>query len=82
MKLLTFKERKALERMSLNDLNRWVLTLYKSGYECALEELGITESTEAVILDEQKLYNIIYSILGKPRVSQKIVDAIIKNENI
>lgn len=81
MKPASFSDFKRVQKLSLNDFNRWMTTLYQTAFETGLRE-GESELDEAVILDEDKLLQIILSVKG---VGQKraelIVDKILSKEN-
>ncbi len=81
MKPASFSDFKRVQKLSLNDFNRWMTALYQTAFEAGLRE-GESELDEAVILDEAKLLQIILSVKG---VGQKraelIVDKILSEEN-
>lgn len=72
-KLLDFSAYKLLKRMSFNDLNRWVVSIYKSGFEDGLEEAEKDTQNEDVVaqLTDERLLEIILSVkgIGKNRAS-------------
>lgn len=81
MKPASFSDFKRVQKLSLNDFNRWMTVLYQTAFEAGLHE-GESELNEAIILDEDRLLQIILSVKG---VGQKraelIVDKILSEEN-
>lgn len=67
MKAVNFQTYKQIRKMSLNDLNKWVLSIYKSGYLDGLQE-GESESVIAdecvAALTDERLKEILLSIKG------------------
>lgn len=71
MKLINYQDFKRIQRLSLNDFNRWVQSIYKSGFSDGLEEGGwISDGEIFVILRSEKI--------GEERAN-RIVDKIIKS---
>ena len=75
MKPVTFSNFKKLKGLSLNDFNRWVSLIYKSGFQD-----GIDKSEEDVVaeLDEDALMKALLSVDGIGEVrAKKAVNAIL-----
>lgn len=77
MKMLTFQQYKKIRNLSLNEFNRWVVSIYKSGFEDGLKE-GEKEFDECSTYTEDELMDLLLSLhgIGK-KTAEKIVDAII-----
>lgn len=79
-KPIDFSTYKQIQKMTLNDLNRWVVSVYQSGFED-----GLSKNDEGLLieLDENQLYELIFSIEEiDSDLARRIVDVIIGgNEN-
>lgn len=77
-KAITFKEFKAVQRMSLNTFNRWVTSIYMSGVEDGLKE-GEKELDESYTFTTDELMVFLQTIPGiGEKTAKKIVNAIIE----
>ena len=80
-KSLDFIAYKHIQKMSFADMNRWVLSVYKSGFADGLEE-GEKEANEnpdvVAQLTDDRLLEIILSVkgIGKNR-AQAVVDKVL-----
>lgn len=81
MKPITFAELKRIQKMSLNEFNRWIAALCTTLYEDGLRE-GESEFDDCAILTEERLMEIMLSVkgIGKNRAEQVI--NVILNEEI
>lgn len=79
MKPITFAELKRIQKLSLNEFNRWITALCKEIYEDGLRE-GESEFDDAAILTADRLLEIMLSVngIGKNRAEQVL--EIILNE--
>lgn len=79
MKPITFAELKRIQKLSLNEFNRWITALCKEIYEDGLRE-GESEFDDAAILTADRLMEIMLSVkgIGKNRAEQVL--GIILNE--
>ena len=80
MKPITFAQLKRIQKMSLNDFNRWIESLCRTIYEDGLRE-GESEFDNAAILTEERLMEILLSVkgIGRNRAEQ-VVEIILKEE--
>lgn len=79
MKPLKFAEFKRLQKLSLNEFNRWLVALCKSMYEDGFKE-GESEFDDATILTEERLMEILLSVKGIGRNRAEQVVELILNE--
>ena len=63
MKPITFAELKRIQKLSLNEFNRWITALCKEIYEDGLRE-GESEFDDVAILTEERLMEIMLSVKG------------------
>jgi hypothetical protein len=76
MKLLSFGEFDRLKKMSLNEVNRWILSIYESAYGDGQESFA---GGEMWAVPEDMLFDAVVSVKGVGSVrAQKIVEAIFK----
>ena len=73
MKPLSFAELKRIQKMSLNEFNRWLVELCKAMYSDGFKE-GESEFDDCAILTEERLMEILLSVkgIGKNRAEQVI----------
>lgn len=73
MKPITFAELKRIQKLSLNEFNRWITALCKEIYEDGLRE-GESEFDDATILTEDRLLEIMLSVkgIGRNRAEQVV----------
>ena len=73
MKPITFAELKRIQKLSLNEFNRWITALCKEIYEDGLRE-GESEFDDVAILTEERLMEIMLSVkgIGKNRAEQVV----------
>ena len=79
MKSASFSNFKQIQRMSLNDFNRWMNAFYGAAYEDGLRE-GESEFEDCIAtVSEDRLMEILLSVkgIGKSRAEQ-VVASIIK----
>lgn len=79
MKPITFAELKRIQKLSLNEFNRWITALCKEIYEDGLRE-GESEFDDAAILTADRLMEIMLSVNGIGRNRAEQVLGIILNE--
>lgn len=73
-KTASFSDFKRIQRLTLNDFNKWMLTFYQSAYEDGLKE-GESEFDDCVAaIYEDRLMEILLSIKG---IGQNRADQII-----
>ena len=80
-KLLDFITYKHIQKMSYSDMNKWVLSVYKSGFVDGLEEgeKEVSENSDLVAqLTDDRLMKIILSVkgIGKNR-AQAVIDKVL-----
>lgn len=77
MKPITFAELKRIQKLSLNEFNRWITALCKEIYEDGLRE-GESEFDDAAILTADRLMDIMLSVkgIGRNRAEQ-VLEAIL-----
>ena len=81
MKPITFAELKRIQKMSLNDFNRWITALCKVIYQDGLRE-GESEFDDCAILTEERLMEIMLSVKGIGRSRAEQVIELILNEEV
>ena len=79
MKPITFAELKRIQKLSLNEFNRWITALCKEVYEDGLRE-GESEFDDAAILSADRFMEILLSVKGIGRNRAEQVLEIILNE--
>ena len=79
MKPITFAELKRIQKLSLNEFNRWITALCKEVYEDGLRE-GESEFDDAAILTADRFIEIMLSVKGIGRNRAEQVLDIILNE--
>ena len=72
MKPITFQNLKQIKKMSLNELNRWALSLYASGMQDGIEE---SEKDVVAEISDEKLLEILLSVKG---IGSKRADEVMK----
>lgn len=70
-KAVDFSTYKRLQKMSFNDVNRWVTSIYKSGYADGCSEFG----DNPLVLDEDSLHDLLVSI---PGIGNTLADKIVQ----
>lgn len=83
MKPITFAELKRIQKLSLNEFNRWITALCKEIYEDGLRE-GESEFDDAAILTADRLLEIMLSVkgIGRNRAEQVLEVILNEQENI
>ena len=79
MKPITFAQLKRIQKMSLNDFNRWLTELCKTMYSDGFKE-GESEFDDCAIVTEERLMEVLLSVkgIGKNRAEQVV--SILLNE--
>lgn len=78
-KAVDFSTYKHLQKMSFNDMNRWVTSIYKSGYADGYSEFG----DNPLVLDEDSLHDLLVSVPGIGNtLANKIVQRFIDETGI
>lgn len=67
MKALSYQQYKQVLKMSHNDLNRFIVSMYRNGYEQAKQDIVGDEDGVAVVLDEAE----VIEVLRQCRISEK-----------
>ena len=74
-KVADFNTYKHLQKMSFADFNRWVISVYKSGYVDGADEESDKYGKNPLILNEDSLYDILITV---PGIGEKLADKIIE----
>lgn len=74
-KVADFNTYKHLQKMSFADFNRWVISVYKSGYVDGVDEESEKYGKNPLILNEDSLYDILITV---PGIGEKLADKIIE----
>ena len=83
MKPVNFQTYKTATRMSLNEFNRWVTSIYKTAFADGLEEGEKEIPDDAVILSDDELFRKLQEIPGiGERTAAKIVAYIMTEGNV
>lgn len=78
MKPITFQNLKQIKKMSLNELNRWALSLYASGMQDGIEE---SEKDLVAEISDEKLLEILLSVKGiGPKRADEVMEKIMKED--
>ena len=81
MKPITFAQLKQIQKMSLNDFNRWLMELCKAMYSDGFKE-GESEFDDCAIVTEERLMEIMLSVKGIGRNRAEQVINILLNEEV
>lgn len=74
-----FSTYKSVLKMSFNQFNRWVASLYGSGYQDGYDEGGKEFGDNPLILDEDSLYDLLLTVPGVgERIANRIVDRFVE----
>lgn len=80
MKAVDFRTFKTIQKMSLNQFNRWIESIYKSGVQDGLKE-GEKEFDECYTFTVDALSGLLQTVPGVgKKTAEKIVNAIIDSE--
>lgn len=80
MKPITFAELKRIQKMSLNEFNRWLVGLCRAMYQDGFKE-GESEFDDCAIITEERLMEIVLSVKGVGRKrAEQIVNALLSEE--
>lgn len=83
MKPVNFQTYKTVTRMSLNEFNRWVTSIYKTVFADGLEEGEKEIPDDAAILSDDELFRKLQEIPGiGERTAAKIVAYIMTEGNV
>ena len=74
-KVADFSTYKHLQKMSFADFNRWVISVYKSGYADGSDEESEKYGDHPLILNEDSLYDILITV---PGIGEKLADKVIE----
>ena len=82
MKPITFAQLKRIQKMSLNDFNRWLTELCKAMYSDGFKE-GESEFDDCAIVTEERLMEVLLSVkgIGKNRAEQ-VVNILLNEEAV
>ena len=82
MKPITFAQLKQIQKMSLNDFNRWLTELCKAMYSDGFKE-GESEFDDCAIVTEERLMEVLLSVkgIGKNRAEQ-VVNILLNEEAV
>ena len=81
MKPITFAQLKQIQKMSLNDFNRWLTELCKAMYSDGFKE-GESEFDDCAIVTEERLMEVMLSVKGIGRNRAEQVINILLNEEV
>jgi len=81
MKPITFAQLKQIQKMSLNDFNRWLMELCKAMYSDGFKE-GESEFDDCAIVTEERLMEVLLSVKGIGRNRAEQVINILLNEEV
>lgn len=77
-KVADFNTYKHLQKMSFADFNRWVISVYKSGYVDGADEESNKYGENPIVLDEDSLYDILITVPGiGEKLANKIVEKVV-----
>jgi len=79
MKPISFAQLKQIQKMSLNDFNRWLMELCKAMYSDGFKE-GESEFDDCAIVTEERLMEVMLSVKGIGRNRAEQVVNILLNE--
>jgi DNA uptake protein ComE-like DNA-binding protein len=74
-KVADFSTYKHLQKMSFADFNRWVISVYKSGYADGADEESKKYEDNSLTLNEDSLYDILITV---PGIGEKLANKIIE----
>lgn len=78
MKPITFQIYKQLQKMSLNELNRWALSLYQSGMQ---DGIDLTNEDIVAEISEDALREVLLSVKGiGPKRADEVIEKILKED--
>lgn len=78
-KVADFSTYKHLQKMSFADFNRWVISVYKSGYADGADTESKKYGENPLVLDEDSLYDILISVPGVGnKLANKIIDRMVE----
>lgn len=78
-KVADFSTYKHLQKMSFADFNRWVISVYKSGYADGADTESEKYGKNPLVLDEDSLYDILVSVPGVGnKLANKIIDRMVE----
>lgn len=69
---ISFKGFKHIQKMSLNEFNRWARDIYKSGYNDALED---EKKTSALVITNEDMFLMLCERLGT-ETARKVIDIV------
>lgn len=81
MKPISFAQLKQIQKMSLNDFNRWLMELCKAMYSDGFKE-GESEFDDCAIVTEDRLMEVLLSVKGIGRNRAEQVINILLNEEV
>ena len=81
MKPITFAQLKQIQKMSLNEFNRWLMELCKAMYSDGFKE-GESEFDDCAIVTEERLMEVLLSVKGIGRNRAEQVINILLNEEV
>lgn len=80
MKPISFAKFKIVQKMTLNEFNRWLMGLCKAMYQDGFKD-GEAEFDDCAIITEERLMEIILSVKGVGRNrAEQIVNALLSEE--
>ena len=81
MKPISFAQLKQIQKMSINDFNRWLMELCKAMYSDGFKE-GESEFDDCAIVTEERLMEVMLSVKGIGRNRAEQVIDILLNEEV
>lgn len=76
MKTISFGEYKNIQRMSFNDLNRYILRIAKIGYDQCMNDITGGEPCEVYCLDESEVRDKLKTFPISDGLIEKIITAL------
>lgn len=76
MKTISFGEYKKIQRMSFNDLNRYILRIAKIGYDQCMHDITKDEPCEVFCLDESEVRDRLKTFPISDGLIEKIITAL------
>lgn len=78
-KVADFSTYKHLQKMSFADFNRWVISVYQSGYADGADKESEKYGDNSLVLDEDSLYDILITVPGiGEKLANKIIDRMVE----
>lgn len=73
MKAINFSQYKQIQKMSLNEMDRFLTTVYQSGFDDCKKAIG-ADGDDVYVWDADKVRNVLIQNYISPRLADKIVE--------